>query len=132
MFFFRGGGGGIKKYFFLHISSSWGWGGNTDTISDQFSRHFSQFGTTLIKSISLLFRVVGWVGRLFENKTKLSPTLLSWSLAELGNIDVEMLIDLDTDEFMNMTKELGITTWGHRQTEIEKSNKTVKRIQFWS
>ena len=26
------------------------------------------------------------------------------------NIDVEMLIDLDTDEFMNMTKELGITT----------------------
>ena len=29
---------------------------------------------------------VGWVGRLFENKTKLSPTLLSWSLAELGKI----------------------------------------------
>ena len=26
-----------------------------------------------------------WVGRLYENKTKLSPTLLSWSLAELGN-----------------------------------------------
>ena len=28
----------------------------------------------------------GRVGRLYENKTKLSPTLLSWSLAELGNI----------------------------------------------
>ena len=27
------------------------------------------------------------------------------------NIDVEMLIDLDTDEFMNMTKEFGITTY---------------------
>ena len=48
------------------------------------------------------------------------------------NIDVEMLIDLDTDEFMNMTKKLGITTWGHRQTEIEKSNKTIKIIKFWN
>ena len=45
------------------------------------------------------------------------------------NIDVEMLIDLDTDEFMNMTKELGITTWGHRQ-KLKKAIKLLKESNF--
>ena len=31
------------------------------------------------------------------------------------DIDAEMLTDLNTDEFMNMTKELGIATWGQRR-----------------
>ena len=31
------------------------------------------------------------------------------------NINMTMLLDLDTEEFKNMTKELGISTWGQRR-----------------
>ena len=36
-----------------------------------------------------------------------------------------MLVDLDTEEFMNMTKELGITTWGQRR----KLRKAIEELK---
>ena len=36
-------------------------------------------------------------------------------LFDKENIDISMLLDLDTDEFMNMAKELGISSWGERR-----------------
>ena len=36
-----------------------------------------------------------------------------------------MLVDLDTEEFMNMTKELGIATWGQRR----KLRKAIEKLK---
>ena len=40
--------------------------------------------------------------RLFENNTKLSQTLLSWSLAELGNMSFAVLKLLERDWELNL------------------------------
>ena len=51
---------------------------------------------------------------------ELKDVLASVGLAEYGklfekeNIEIQMLLDLKPDEFMNMTKDLGIDTWCHR------------------
>ena len=41
------------------------------------------------------------------------------------DITIEMLVDLDTEEFMNMTKELGIATWGQRK-KLKKAIEELK------
>ena len=75
---------------------------------------------------------VGWVGRLFENKTKLSPTLLSWSLAELGKIhfsqysrdSVCLRIGDRTEKCiseMGTGKEMGSQIWGPEKKICPKS-----------
>ena len=53
------------------------------------------------------------LSKAIQNSQFYCKTYLSLFVEE--NINMTMLLDLDTEEFMNMTKELGISTWGQRR-----------------